>query len=78
MPPPSADPQRTCDFCASAASEAFEILSKDELGTGLFVYGCPRHEQTAFDSIHGRRKTLRKRRVQGSNLFDVNQLPRVE
>ena len=76
MPPPVG---RICDWCASPATEAIEILSKDEeIGTGLLVYGCQRHKQTAFDSVHGRRKTLRKKRTQDTQLLDVSTLPRVE
>lgn len=65
--------ERTCDFCDTPAVDGVEIINHDEVGIGLFVYACGNHKQQATDAVHGRRKTLRKKRKQTSQLFDLGE-----
>jgi hypothetical protein len=47
---------RKCDWCDRTAASAHEIYRpRKKLGTGQFLYACPRHKVTAENAIAAKR-----------------------
>lgn len=51
---------RKCDWCERTAASALEIFRpRKKLGTGQFLYACPRHRKTAEEAIDQKRNPPR-------------------
>ena len=53
-----ADPStKTCDWCEKTAAHGYELYKgKKPVGTGQFLYACPRHKDLAKRTADGTKK----------------------
>lgn len=53
---PAPPAERQCDFCERTAATSHEIFKpRKKVGTGQFLYACPRHRRVAEEAIDQKR-----------------------